>query len=79
MLAITQDPIATRGLIANGLAVGWIPSLLARDFKDAVTRPVAGSMRRRDVYALLPPGDRHPLAPEVLDALRETASDYVSA
>lgn len=76
VLSITQDPIATRGLIARGLAVGWVPSLLARDFADAVMRPVDGPMRRRDIYALLPPGDRHPLAAEVVEALRTTATEF---
>lgn len=76
VLSITRDPIATRGLIASGLAVGWVPSLLARDFTDAVARPVSGPMRRRDIYALLPPGDRHPLASEALAALVETASEF---
>ncbi len=75
ILAITQDPIATRGMITRGLAVGWVPSMLARDFDAAVMRPVAGPMRTRDIYALLPPGDRHPRAAEVLRALVETAAE----
>jgi hypothetical protein len=36
-------------------------------------------MRRRDVYALLPPGDRHPLAKHVIDALIETAAELNAA
>jgi DNA-binding transcriptional LysR family regulator len=76
VLSVTGDPIATRGLITRGLGVGWVPSLLARDFAGAVMRPVAGPMRRRDIFALLPPGDRHPLAGEVLEALIETAAEF---
>lgn len=76
VLAITRDPIASRGLIAHGLAVGWVPSLLAADFTDAVMRPVAGEMRHRDVFALLPPGGRHPLAGAVLEALVETGAEF---
>jgi hypothetical protein len=36
-------------------------------------------MRRRDIYALLRPGDRHPLAKSVIDALNETAADLNAA
>jgi DNA-binding transcriptional LysR family regulator len=76
IVSITQDPIAMRGLISRGLGVGWVPSLLAEDFGDAVMRPIDGPMRRRTIYALLPPGDRHPLATKVLDALVDTAAEF---
>lgn len=79
ILAITQDPIATRGMISRGLAVGWVPSMLARDFEAAVMRPVAGPMRTRDIYALLPPGDRHPRAAAVLGALVATAAELAES
>jgi hypothetical protein len=36
-------------------------------------------MRRRDIYALLPPGDRHPLATHVIDTLIETAVEFNAA
>src|SRR5207244_2340272 len=72
----TQDPIATRGLITRGLGVGWVPSLLIDDYSGVAVRPIDGAMRRRDIYALLPPGDRHPLATRVLDALVETAGEF---
>lgn len=78
IVSITQDPIATRGFISRGLGVGWVPSLLIDDFRNAVTRPVDGLMKRRDIYAVLPPGDRHPLAGEVLKALVETAAQFNS-
>jgi hypothetical protein len=39
-------------------------------------RPIDGPMRHRDIYALLPPGDRHPLATHMLDALVETAAEF---
>jgi DNA-binding transcriptional LysR family regulator len=76
IVSITQDPIATRGLISRGIGVGWVPSLLSDDFEEAVMRPIDGPMRRRDIYALLPPGDRHPLAADMLHALVETAGEF---
>ncbi|MFN8152121.1 MAG: hypothetical protein U0R24_13485 [Solirubrobacterales bacterium] len=78
MLSITRDPIATRGLIKHGLAVGWVPSLLAADWTDAVVHEVLGGTRSREVFALLPPGDRHPLAGVLLDALVKTAEQFDS-
>jgi hypothetical protein len=42
-------------------------------------RPIDGPMRRRDIYALLPPGDRHPLAADMLNALVETAAEFSAA
>jgi hypothetical protein len=46
------------------------------DYSGVVIRPIGGPMRRRDIYALLPPGDRHPLATRVLNALIETADEF---
>jgi DNA-binding transcriptional LysR family regulator len=74
IVATTSDPLATRGLIARGLGVGWVPSLLLGDYSGVSVRPVEEAIARRDIYALLPPGDRHPLARQVLDALTETAA-----
>jgi DNA-binding transcriptional LysR family regulator len=79
IVATTSDPLATRGLIARGLGVGWVPSLLLSDYSGVVVSPVSESMRRRDIYALLPPGDRHPLAREVAEAPAETAADFAAA
>jgi DNA-binding transcriptional LysR family regulator len=76
VVATSQDPVATRGLIARGLAVGWVPGLLIDDYAGVAIRPVDGPIRRRDIYALLPPGDRHPLAGQVISALINTASDF---
>ena len=42
---------------------------------NAAIRPIKDPIRRRDIYALLPPGDRHPLARYVLDALTEAARE----
>lgn len=79
IVSSTSDPLATRGLIARGIGVGWVPSLLINDYSGVAIRPVKDPMRRRDIYALLPPGDRHPFAKHVIDALIETAAELNSA
>jgi DNA-binding transcriptional LysR family regulator len=75
LVSITHDQLAIRALIARGLAVTLAPRLLADAFKDVVLRPIAGTGPTRDVYALLPPGARHPLVPPILDALDSTAAE----
>src|SRR3954447_22900251 len=77
IVAISQGTVSTRGMIQRGLGVGWVPSLLADDHRHGVVvRPVDGPMRRRDIYALLPPGDRHPNVNDVLAALRGAAHTF---
>jgi hypothetical protein len=56
-----------------------VSSLLAGDYSDVAIRPVEEGVRRRDIYALLPRGDRHLRAREVVDALIETAADFTRA
>jgi molybdate transport repressor ModE-like protein len=75
LVSITHDQLAIRALIARGLAVTLAPQLLADAFNDLVLRPIAGTGPTRDVYALLPPGARHPLVPSILDALDSTAAE----
>ncbi|HYM81597.1 MAG TPA: LysR family transcriptional regulator [Candidatus Limnocylindria bacterium] len=75
LVSITHDQLAIRALIARGLAVTLAPQLLADAFNDLVLRPIAGTGPTRDVYALLPPGGRHPLVPSILDALDGTAAE----
>jgi DNA-binding transcriptional LysR family regulator len=76
ILATTSEPLATRGLIARGLGVGWVPRLLVDEYSGIAIRPVKEAIRQRDIYALLPPGDRHPRSRQVVDALIETANDF---
>jgi DNA-binding transcriptional LysR family regulator len=76
VVAVSQDPIATRGLIARGLAIGWVPGLLVDDFAGVAIHPIDGLSRQRDMYALLPPGDRHPLAGQIISALISAASAF---
>ena len=75
LVSITHDQLAIRALIGQGLAVTLAPQLLADAFKDLTLRPIAGKGPARDVYALLPPGDRHPLVAPTLDALNAAAAD----
>lgn len=78
IVSITSDPIATRGLISREIGVGWVPSLLAEDFPNAVMHPVDGPMRRRDIFALLPPGSRHPQTGHLVRALAATATELTA-
>ncbi|MFL5864728.1 MAG: LysR family transcriptional regulator [Solirubrobacteraceae bacterium] len=73
LVSITHDQLAIRGLIIRGLAVTLVAELLADPFKDLALRPIAGMTVARDVYALLPPGRRHPLVAPTLEALDEVA------
>ena len=79
IVATTSEPLATRGLILRGIGVGWVPSLLTGDYSGVAIRPVREHVRGRVIYALLPPGDRHPRARQVIDALVETAADFAGA
>jgi DNA-binding transcriptional LysR family regulator len=75
LVSITRDQLAIRGLITRGLAVTLAPRLLAEAFTDTALRQIAGKGPERDVYALLPPGGRHPLAQAMLTALAHTAEE----
>ena len=57
------------------IAWSWSAVTGARRLSSAPSK----SRRRRDIYALLPPGDRHPLARLLVDALIETAADFGAA
>jgi DNA-binding transcriptional LysR family regulator len=74
LVSITRDQLAVRGLVGRGLVVTLVPELLAEPFKDLALRPIAGTGPARDVYALLPPGGRHPLVAAALDALDITTA-----
>src|SRR4051812_3641043 len=69
LVSLTHDQLAIRPLVLRGLAVTLVPQLLAEPFADLALRPVAGLGPTRDVYALLPPGERHPLVAPCLAAL----------
>jgi DNA-binding transcriptional LysR family regulator len=74
LVSLTRDQLAIRSLVARGLAVTLVPQLLADAFSDLALRPIAGPGPTRDVYALLPPGGRHPLVSPTLGALHEVVA-----
>lgn len=78
LVSITHDQLAIRGLVIRGLAVTLVAELLADPFRDLALRPIAGMTVERDVYALLPPGRRHPLVAPTLEALDEVAVQVVA-
>jgi DNA-binding transcriptional LysR family regulator len=69
IISITRDQLAIHALITRGLAVTLAPELLADAFKNIALRPITGDAPTRDVYALLPPGGRHPLLTPLLNTL----------
>jgi DNA-binding transcriptional LysR family regulator len=72
-VSITSGPLAIRALVARGLAVTLVPRLLAAELDGVVARPLAGRAPERDVYALTPPGGRHPLTGALLEVLTEVS------
>jgi DNA-binding transcriptional LysR family regulator len=76
--SITRDQLAIRALVERGLAVTLVPSLLADAFAGVPLRPIADASPERDVFALLPPGGRHPLAEPALEALAAAAEGVAS-
>ena len=74
LVMLSRDAMANRALVAEGLAVTLMPQLLAREFIGVELRPIAKPRPERDLYALLPPGGRHPLAEPTVQALAEVAS-----
>jgi DNA-binding transcriptional LysR family regulator len=75
LVSLTHDQLAIRALVRRGLAVTLVPELLAEPFRDLALLHIDGRGPARDVYALLPPGGRHPLAAPALDALETTAAE----
>jgi molybdate transport repressor ModE-like protein len=77
LVSLTRDQLAVRAFVSRGLAVTLLPELIDDPSDDVVLRPIAGGGPARDVYALLPPGGRHPLVAPALDALTVIASGRV--
>jgi DNA-binding transcriptional LysR family regulator len=73
--SITRDQLAIRALVERGLAVTLVPSLLADAFRGVPLLPLTDASPERDVYALLPPGGRHPLAGAAIAALEAAAAE----
>ena len=49
VVSTTQDPVATRGLIARGIGVGWVPSLLIDDYAGVAIRRTDQPIGRREL------------------------------
>jgi DNA-binding transcriptional LysR family regulator len=79
LVSITHDQLAIRALIARGLAVTLAPQLLAEAFSELAPVPISGPSPTRDVYTLLPAGDRHPLVAPTLEALHSIAARLADA
>jgi DNA-binding transcriptional LysR family regulator len=70
---VTADPLASRGLVAAGLAVTLTPKLLAPELRGIAT-PTLQNAPHRAVYALTPRvGRRHPVAEPFVSAVRAEA------
>jgi DNA-binding transcriptional LysR family regulator len=78
LVSLTSDQLAIRALIIRGLAVSLVPELLADAFSGLALRPIADLTIERDVFALLPPGGRHPLLEPTLNALDAVAAELSS-
>jgi DNA-binding transcriptional LysR family regulator len=78
VISLTRDQLAIRALVMGGLAVTLVPELLADPFRGLALRPIADVRIARDVYALLPPGGRHPLLAPILDALDAVAAELAA-
>jgi DNA-binding transcriptional LysR family regulator len=76
VVALCREPVGTHGIIARGIGIGFIPSLLAQAHPDIVVRPIEGPIRHRDIFVVLPPGERHPHARHVLAALQTAAEEF---
>jgi DNA-binding transcriptional LysR family regulator len=75
IVSLTRDQLAIRALVMRGLAVTSAPELLAEAFQGVALRPIAGTSPKRDVFAVLPPGGRHPLAEAAVAAIADVAAE----
>jgi DNA-binding transcriptional LysR family regulator len=78
LVSLTHDQLAIRALIMRGLAVTLVPGLLADAFSGLALRQIADMTIERDVFALLPPGGRHPLLEPTLNALDAVSTELSS-
>jgi DNA-binding transcriptional LysR family regulator len=73
LVSVTRDQLAIRSLVERGIVVTLVPELLREAFRDISLRPIGDPAPRRDVFVLLPPGRRHPLAAQALGELDAVA------
>ena len=70
---LTDDPLAIRAIVAEGLAVTLTPHMLADHLRGISTPSLVGRPIRRAIYAVAPTTGAHPLVAQFLDALRASA------
>jgi molybdate transport repressor ModE-like protein len=67
---LTVDPLAIRGVVAGGLAVGLVPALLAGEMHGVAVVPLSGPGPTRALYAVTPAAGARPAAIAFVDAVR---------
>jgi DNA-binding transcriptional LysR family regulator len=72
---VTRDVLASRGLVASGLAVTLMPELLAAGLPGVAMIPLDGAQPYRSLYALIPAAGVRSSALAFLDGLRREVPD----
>jgi len=67
---VARDPLTSRALVADGLAVTIVPELLAGQVAGVAFVPLSEPAPKRSLYALTPAVGAHPVATAFLAALR---------
>jgi DNA-binding transcriptional LysR family regulator len=67
---VVRDPLTSRALVADGLAVTIVPELLAGQVAGVVFVPLSEPAPKRSLYALTPAVGARPVATAFLAALR---------
>jgi molybdate transport repressor ModE-like protein len=71
---LTADPLAIRGVVTAGLAVGLVPALLAGELPGVALVPFAGDAPTRAIYAVTAAAGTRPLAAAFVEAVRDGLS-----
>jgi hypothetical protein len=69
---VTDDPLATNGIVSAGLAVTLVSPLLAGSLQGVSTPALVGEPVRGSIYALLSQSSPHALTGELLDGARSS-------
>jgi DNA-binding transcriptional LysR family regulator len=72
---VARDPLTTRALVADGLAVSLMPELLAGRVPDVAFVPLSEPAPKRSLYALTPEAGTRPVALAFLAALQREVRD----
>jgi DNA-binding transcriptional LysR family regulator len=71
---LARDPLTTRALVADGLAVSLMPELLAGRVPDIVFVSLSEPAPKRSLYALTPQAGTRPVALAFLAALQDATT-----